>query len=214
VTIKPVELLSKKIPEIVNAAFAEIKTNGEAGDADAKQRYADLPSYPGALRVVLEGKGGADLYLVTEGSGFRTETKAPSAPVYLAIAVSAEAFELGLEELGDDVDAALARLRKRLVRVAPKRFNALLTKLAGEKLSFHVIIKDTPDFEEVRIKIASGSAQPPEKPGFTVSIDYSTIEALREKKLKPQQLMSKLQLSGDSARAMQLGMELMQRRGS
>jgi hypothetical protein len=212
VTIKPIELLSKKIPEIVNATFAEIKANGEAGDADAKQRYSDLPSYPGAARIVLEGAGGGDLYLVSEGTTFRTDTKAPSVPVLLAIGVSAEAFELGLEELGSEVDAALARLRKRLVRLQPKRFHALLTKVAGEKLNFHVVIKDTPDFEEVRIKIGTGTSEPPAKGTFTVSIDYSTLEALRERKLKPQQLMSKLQLSGDSARAMQFGMELMQRR--
>ncbi|MDB4986980.1 MAG: hypothetical protein JWN04_2158 [Myxococcaceae bacterium] len=164
--------------------------------------------------MVLEGKGGADLYLVSEGTSFRVDTKAPSVPVLLAIGVSAEALELGLEELGDEVDAALARLRKRLVRLAPKRFHALLTKLAAEKLSFHVVIKDTPDFEEVRIKIATGGSEPPAKPTFTVSLDYAVLEALRERKLKPQQLMSKLQLSGDSARAMQFGMELMQRRGS
>ncbi|MDB4973755.1 MAG: hypothetical protein JWN48_2096 [Myxococcaceae bacterium] len=213
-TIKPTELLSKKIPEIVNAAFAEMKASGDAGDADAKQRHGDLPSYPGAGRVVLEGKGGTDLYLVAEGTSFRADPKAPSVPVLLAIAAPNEAFELLLEELEGQLDAGLARLQKRLVRLAPKRLHALLTKVAGEKLNFHVVIKDTPDFEEVRIKIATGSATPPEKPTFTVGIDYAVIEALRARKLKPQQLMSKLQLSGDSARAMQFGMELMQRRGS
>ena len=213
-SIKPVELLSKKIPEIVNAAFAEMKANGDAGDADAKQRYADLPSYTGAAHIVLEGKGGADLYLVSEGTSFRADAKPPTVPVLIAIAVSNEAFELGLEELEDDVEAALGRLRKRLVRLAPKRLHALLTKIADEKLSFHLVIKDTPDFDEVRIKIATGSATPPEKPTFTVSIDYDTLEALRERKIKPQAIMSKLQMSGDSSRAMQFAMNLMQRRGA
>ena len=213
-TIKPIELLSKKLPEIINAAYAEMKANGEAGDADAKQRHADLPNFPGAFRVVLEGKGGADLYLVGENGAFRADSKAPAAPVLLAVAVSNEAFELGLEELEDEVNQLLAGLRKRLVRLSPKRFHARMDKLTNEKLKFHLVIKDTPDFEEVRVKIAIGGAEPPAQPGFTVTIDYSTLEALREKKLKPQALMSKLQLSGDSARAMQFGMELMQRRGS
>lgn len=213
-TVKPIELLSKKLPEIINAAYAEMKANGDAGDADAKQRHADLPNFPGAFRVLLEGKGGADLYLVGENAAFRADTKPPAAPVRLAVAVSNEAFELGLEELEDEVTAGLAWLRKRLVRVSPKRFSALMDKLANEKFAFHVVIKDTPDFEEVRVRIATGGAEPPAKPTFTVTIDYSTLEALRERKLKPQALMSKLQLSGDSARAMQFGMELMQRRGS
>jgi hypothetical protein len=75
-------------------------------------------------------------------------------------------------------------------------------------------MKDTPDFEEVRVKIALGDKEPPEKPTFTVTLDYDVFEQLRERKLKPQALVSKLQLSGDSSRAMQLIMQAAQRRSS
>lgn len=211
---KPTDLLTKKIPEIVNAAVAEMKSLGEQGDADAKQRHADLASAPGAARVVLEGKGGADVYLVSEGAVLSADTQKPSAPVLLALAVAAEAVELGLEELESELEQALAFVRRRLVRLSPKKTRAALDKLAGEQLSFHLVIKDTPDFEEVRVKIATGSAEPPEQPKFTVTVDWETLEQVRKRKLKPQVLLSKLQLSGDSARAMQLGMELMQRRSS
>lgn len=211
---KSTEFLTKKLPEAINAAHAEMKSQADQGDADAGQRYADLSAYPGAIRIVLEGKGGADLYLVSEGPEFRAETKAPSAPVLLTIALPAEAMEIGLEELASEVEQFLARLRKRLVRNAPQKTRALLDRIAQEKLRYHFVLKDTPDFEEVRFKVATGASEVPDKPGFTATLDYEIIEQLREKKLKPQAVLSKLQLSGDSTRAMQLVMELMQRRGA
>jgi hypothetical protein len=214
VTTKPIELLSKTIPEIVNAAVSEMKRNADRGDADAKQNYADLSGSPGAARVVLEGKGGADLYLVSESAQLRADSQPPSVPVLLAIALPAEALELALEEAEDKLTSVLARVQQRLARLSPKKTRALLDKLAVEKLSFHLIVKDTPDFDEVRVKIATGSAEPPATPKFTVTIDYDTLQQLRERKIKPQAVLSKLKLAGDSSRAMQLGMELMQRRGS
>lgn len=209
---KPIDLLNVKIPELANAAAAEMKTLGEQGDADAKQRHADLQSSTGAVRVVLEGDGGADVYLVSEGGQLRAAGQKPSVPVLLALAVPAEAAEVGLEELASELEQTLAFVRRRLVRQSPKKTRAALDKLASEQLSFHLIIKDTPDFEEVRIKVATGSDEPPAKPKFTVAVDWDTLEQLRARKLKPQALLSKLSLTGDSARAMQLGMELMQRR--
>lgn len=213
-SISPSELLKEKLPEIVNAAVAEMKQQGEQGDADAKQKHADLASAPGAAHVVFEGKGGLDLYLVSEGATLRVDSKPPSVPVLFAVAVAAEAVEVGLEELEDELTQGLAILRRRLVRLSPKKTRALIDRLAGEKLRFHLIIKDTPDFDEVRVKVATGSAEPPAQPTFTVTLDYDTFEQLKNGKLKPQAVLSKLKLSGDSARAMQLGMELMQRRGA
>ena len=210
----PNDILTKKLPEIVNAAVAEMKSLGDQGDAEAKQRHADLASAPGAARVVFEGKGGTDVYLVSEAAQVRVEKQKPSVPVLFAVAVAAEAVEVGLEELGSEVEQALAFARRRLVRLSPKKTRAALDRLASEQLSFHLVIKDTPDFEEVRVKIATGSAEPPATPKFTVTVDWNTLEQVRAKKLKPQALLSKLQMSGDSARFMQLGMEMMQRRSS
>jgi len=214
VSTKPTELLTKTLPELVNAAVAEMKTQGEQGNAEAKQNHADLASAPGAARFVLEGKGGTDVYLVSEGAQLRAESKAPNVPVLFAVAVPADAVEIGLEELESEVEQGMRLLRKRLVRLSPKKTRAALDRLASEQLRFHLVIKDTPDFDEVRVKIATGSAEPPAQPTFTVTVDYATFEQLRTGKLKPQALLSKLKLSGDSARAMQLGMELMQRRGA
>lgn len=212
-TVNLVELLSKKIPELVNAATAEMKANADKGDAELAQRYADLQGNSGAIRVVLEGKGGADLYLVSENGQFRADKSAPSGmPIWLAVGVDLEQANVGLEELEEEIEKGLAFMRKRLTRQNPKRTRAALEKLSKEALKYHMVIEDTPDFDEVRIKIGLGTNEPPEKPNFTVSIDYDSLAQVRDRKIKPQALLTKLKLSGDSSRFMTLLMELAQRR--
>jgi putative sterol carrier protein len=213
VTVNLAEILSKQLPELVNAATAEMKANADKGDAELTQRYADLQANAGAFRVVLEGKGGADLFLVSENGQFRADKSAPSGmPVWFAVGVNAEEANVGLEELEDELEKGLAFLRKRLTRQNPKKLRATLEKLSKEQLKFHVVIKETPDFDEIRVKVGLGANEPPEKPNFTVSIDYDTLAQVRDRKLKPQALLGKLQLSGDSSRFMALLMELAQRR--
>jgi putative sterol carrier protein len=214
VTTDPIALLTKQVPDIVNAAVSEIKALADGGDADAKQRHADLVRAPGAAHIVLEGAGGLDVYLVSEGAHLRADRTAPSVPVLLTVSLPAEAVEVALDELGGELANHIGQLRKRLVRLSPARTRAALDRLAQEQLKFHLVITDTPDFDEVRVKIATGSSEAPDKPAFTVGLDYATFEQLRARKIKPQALLSKLKLSGDSARAMQLGMELMQKRGA
>jgi hypothetical protein len=162
---------------------------------------------------VLEGKAKRDIQIVFEKGALTASEGAPRIPASFAFAVGYEEFEIALEELGPGIERGLARLRKRLVEASPKRARAGIDRLAGEKLLFHYVVKDTPDFEEVRVKVALGGGEPPEKPAFTVAVDYDVIEQLRAKKLKPQALLSKLQVTGDASRLLQLAMEALQKRG-
>lgn len=213
-TSDPIELFKETIPALFNAAYAEIRAQAESGDAGAKQRREELSAAPPlAVRVVLEGKVKKDIFIAFENGALKASDSAPSVPASFAFGIEQEALEIALEELGTDLERALDRLRKRLPQASPARARAAIDKVAAEKLLFHVILKDTPDFEEVRIKIALGGSEPPERPGFSVSLDYEVFEQLRARKLKPQAVLSKLQLSGDSSRAMQLLMGAIQRRG-
>jgi putative sterol carrier protein len=213
VTVNLVEILSKQVPELVNAATAEMKANADKGDAELAQRYADLQTHTGAIHVVLEGKGGADLYLVSDKGSFRADKSAPSGmPIWLSVGVKVEEANIALEELEEEIEKGLSFLRKRLTRQNPKKLRGVLEKLSQEQLKFHLVIEETPDFDEIRIKIALGGSEPPEKPNFTVSIDYDSLAQLRERKLKPQALLGKLKLSGDSSRFMTMLMELAQQR--
>jgi hypothetical protein len=211
VTQDPIEFVSEAIPGVFNAAVAEMKSAADQGDTDAKRRLAELGATTRAVRVSLEGKGGGDVYLLIKGNEMRSAKTPPSDPVTLSIAVAAEALEVGLEELGAEVEKGLSKAPRRLARLSAARVTTFLDKLSAEKLRFHYVLTDTPDFDEVRIKIGFGAPDTAEKPLFTVALDYDTLEELRERKLKPQALMGRLQITGDAARAMQLGMELMQR---
>jgi hypothetical protein len=68
VTNDPIEFISQAVPGLFNAGAAEMKAAAEAGDADAKKRHEDLLRTTRAVRVVLEGKGGADVYLLIKGA--------------------------------------------------------------------------------------------------------------------------------------------------
>ena len=96
----------------------------------------------------------------------------------------------------------------RFARTASARAEKLL---AGQKLEFHVIIKDLPDeAADVVIKVAIGADAPPDKPQFTAAISYDDLEDMREGDITPQQVLGRLRLTGDASRAMALGMMLMQ----
>jgi hypothetical protein len=211
----PTEFLKETIPNLFNEAHAEVRAAADKGDAEAKKKREEaLAAAPFAVRVVLEGKSKKDLYVVSEKGELRTVEGAPAGvPVLFAFALPEEAFDLALDDMEADLEKGLAKLRKRIPQLSPARARAGFERAAQEQLRFHFVMKDTPDFEEVRVKIAIGDKEPPEKPGFTVGLDYDVVEQLRAKKLKPQALVSKLQLSGDSARAMQLIMQAAQRRG-
>ncbi len=211
-TTDPVEFVSKFIPEVFNAGVADLRAAAEKGDADAKKRHTELLAHPAAFRVVIEGKGGADLYLVIQDGKMTSSSKAPGFDLMLALALPFDALEVGLEELQDDIKAAVPKIKKRIARMRPSEAAAITKRLQAEPLLFHQILKDTPDFEQILIKIAVGAGTPPVKPTFTVTVDYKTFEDIRTGKLKPQAIMGKLQMSGDFSRAMALGMEMMQRR--
>jgi hypothetical protein len=211
VTTDPIEFVSDSVPELFNAGVAEMKKAAEGGDEKAKRKLSELASTTKAVRVSLEGKGGGDVYLVIKDSAMKSSKAAPSEPVTLTIAAPAEALQIGLEETEDSLEKAFAKAPSRLARLSAGRVNTFLDKLSAEKLRAHYVLKDTPDFDEVRIKVGFGNGEIAEKPLFTVSVDYDTLEEVRERKLKPQAIMGRLQITGDAARAMQLGMELMQR---
>lgn len=212
----PSEFLKETIPNVFNEAHGEIREAANKGDAEAKKKWDELSAAaPMAVRVVLEGKKKKDLCVVFEKTELRTVEGVPAGvPVLFAVALPEEALEIALDEMEADVEKFLGKLRKRIPQGSPARTRAGIDRAAQEQMRFHFVMKDTPDFEEVRVKIALGDKEPPEKPTFTVALDYDVFEQLRERKLKAQALVSKLQLSGDSSRAMQLIMQAVQRRSS
>ncbi len=173
----------------------------------AKEALDDVLGSKGAVRLVIEGEG--EVWLVVEDGTMRSETARPDGYIvrmaFGFTAVAAKGAVALLEESGrmNDPEAPA-----RFARSASARAEKLLV---GQKLEFHVIIKDVPDGQEdVVIKIGIGTDTPPEKPQFTAAISYDDLEDMREGDITPQQVLGRLRLTGDASRAMALGMMLMQ----
>jgi putative sterol carrier protein len=210
VTTDPVELFEKAFPKAFNAGVAEMRKAAQAGDEKAQYKLSALEAEEFAAHLVLSGDDDDALYLVMERGAMHATRTAPKNAVRLGVALPKEALEIGLEELGAGVERMMGGIERGVSRLSVRRIKPALERFEAEKLRFHFVVKDTPDFAEVRIKVAVGSGEPPEKAGFTITVNFDTFEDIRKGKVKAQAIMSKLQISGDSARAMQIAMELMQ----
>jgi hypothetical protein len=212
VTTDPSELFEKVLPRAFNAGVEDMRKAAQAGDEKAKYKLPALEAEEFAAKLVLSGDDDEELYLLVERGTMRVSKSAPKNTVRLAVDVPREALEIALEELGSGFSRLESGIQRVASRLSVRRMKPAFERFEAEKLRFHFVVKDTPDFDEVRIKVAVGTGEPPEKPGFTVSVDFDAFEEIRKGKVKPQAIMSKLQITGDSARAMQIAMELIQQR--
>lgn len=175
----------------------------EDGPADALE---DVLASRGCVRFVVEGEG--EVWLsVDAGAMAAHDDKPEELPPRMAFAFSGDDARAALELLRESGRLEEREAHVRLARSASGRAEKLL---AGQKLEFHVIIRDVPDRDDVVIRVCIGGETPPEKPQFTAAISYDDIEDLREGDITPQQVIGRLRLTGDASRAMALGMMLMQ----
>ena len=174
---------------------------------DAKAQLDDVLGARAAIRVIVEGEGEAWIK-VDQGALTAGDARPDGVPVRAAIHVDAAAAR---EALGVLESSGRMQEEKGPLRFA-RMFSARVEKmLDGQKLEFHVVIKDVPDHDgDVVIKVGIGTDTPPAKPQFSAALSYDDLEDLREGDLTPQQLIGRLRLTGDASRAMALGMMLMQ----
>lgn len=209
----PATLLKKRVPEAFHAGLATMRRLAEGGDEKSQTKLSALQSEVFGARFVLEGDDADDLYLAVKDGQMTVGGEVPGVATRAALALPKEALDIALDELGEErLNKGLAKLEEGFSRFSVAKIKPVFERLAAENLRFHFVVKDTPDFDEVRVKVAIGSAEPPEKPTFTVTVDFDTFEDIRRGKVKAQAILSKLQITGDSAKAMQLAMELMQQR--
>ncbi len=205
-TQDPIAFFHEALPAHFHAGVEALKAATGPG---SKEALDDVLGSKGAVRINVTGDEGGEVWLVVEDGTMRAEKERPDGyPVRMAFAFTADAAKgaLGLlEESGRMGEAGSAT---RFAKVASARSEKLL---AGQKLEFHVIIKDVPDdADDVVIKIGIGTDTAPEKPQFTAAISYDDLEDVREGDLTPQQILGRLRLTGDASRAMALGMMLAQ----
>jgi hypothetical protein len=203
-TTEPLAFLKNEIP----AHFAKgIDALKAATGPTAKADLDDVLAARAALRIIVKGEGESWMR-VENGALTVHDSKPEGVPVRAAIELEGEVAReaLGLLTASGRLDDPHAP--KRFARMFSARAEKILE---GQKLEFHVILKDVPDRDEdVVIRIGIGTDTPPAKPQFTAAISYDDIEDMREGDLTPQQVIGRLRLTGDASRAMALGMMLMQ----
>ncbi len=168
----------------------------------------DIVGVRHATRLVLEGTSPRELYLAVD-SGALTLAESPpvSLPIRSAVALPEEAARLWLEEIVLAEDLTSEDAAVRAAKVASQRLD---DAVGDEPLEFHLVLTDTPDFDEVVIRIGLGVEEPPEEPQFTATVDWDTLQEVRAEGGGPQQLMmGGLRLAGDYSRAMELALGLM-----
>lgn len=210
-TTDPIAFVKNDIPELFNRGVAQYKERADGGDAKAKARYEDIAAARGAIRVVIEGEGGGEVWLGVSGGALSVQESRPAdLPVRFAIGAPADAAKAGLEELESAELLEREEAPRRLARTASAELEKVLE---GHKLEFHLTLTDLPaDPDEVTIRVGVGVDTPPASPKFTAKVSWDDIEDLRAGELTPQQLFGRLKLTGDASQAMALGMTLMQRR--
>jgi hypothetical protein len=207
----PLAFLRKDLPKLFNDGLAQLKERADGGDAKAKASYDDAAAARGAMRLVLEGDGGGELYLAVNGAKMTVLDSRPSdLPVRFVFAAPAEAARVGLEQLEEAGILESDKAARRFARTASAEIEKVLE---GHKIEFHVTLTDLPtDPDEVTVRVGIGVDTPPDKPKFTATVSWDDIEDVRAGDLTPQQLFGRLKLKGDASQAMALGMTLMQRR--
>lgn len=205
---EPLDFLRETVPALYAKGVAELEKRASS-DALWKKQLDDTLGAAGATHVVLEGPGGGELWMaVRHGKLTAHDSKPTDVPTRLAVAGPADGAKEGLAELlglgqHDNPEALL-----RLARATSARAEKLVEK---EKIGFHLIIKDVPDFDVVTIKCGVGLEDPPEKPGFTATVSYDSLEDMRAGDITPQQLfMTKTKIVGDATRLITLVMTAMQ----
>jgi hypothetical protein len=204
----------EKYVELFNRGVALLEARASEGD-EAQRVLDDVKGAKGAslLRFVEEDDGDAlEVWLALEGGVMSVvEAQPEGVPMRLSVAMPKEAAELWVSELEkrEELDSDEAA-----VRVARGASREIEEAVGEESLDFELILVDTPDFDEVRVKIALHAEEPPEKPTFTAQVRWDDLEDMREAGQNLQHLMmgGKLKLGGDYTRAMQVAMELMQKR--
>ena len=198
---EPLAFLESVLPAQFQKGIAALRASQAP---TAKEDLEDVLTATGCVRVVVEGEG--ERWVGVHEGAMTVDEAKPSMPVRGVFAFSGDAARGALELLEESGRLDDPKTPLGMARIASKKAEKILT---GQRIEFHVIIKDLPDdAEDVVIRCGLGVEEPPVKPQFTAAISYDDLEDMREGDLTPQQVIGRLKLTGDASRAMALGMTL------
>jgi len=203
----PVRFFREEFVELFNRGVSVLDRRATESER-ARSILEDVRGARGA--ALLRFEGGGDVWLrVEEGRMSAPDGPPEDLPLRLAVALPLEAASFWVAQLEEGARLEGDEAAVRAARSASKRVEEAV---GDEPLELHLVIRETPDFEEVRVRIGLGPSGPPDEPRFTATVQWDDLAAMRESGQGLQQLFmqGRLKLGGDYSRAMQLGMQLMQ----
>ncbi len=209
-TVDPIELCMRELPVRFAQAKMELEAQASGGDKRAQTRLADARASRVAARLVLEGEGGGELFVVNERTVLSVSRERPAAPaVHYALGVSAAAATRALHMLERGA-VTLDAEDGQPHRLGSAKADQLFTMY---KFGFELLLLGLPELGDVSLRIGLGRDLPAVAE-FRLSVGYADLALLREQRTGPQELFSsgKLTITGDVAKAMMLGMTLAQLR--
>jgi hypothetical protein len=200
----PLTFLRDELVPLLDAGLAELRGVGTE-PASAPPGFTTVRE---ALSVTLRGAPEQRVFLVLrDGLVHVADTVPADCLTRYACALPGAALGLWVEQYGAQFEPA--RLAGALARLCHPR---VLAMFAANPVSFELNVAAVPDLGPLQVTFALGRAELPTASDFRLSVAYPDLIQARLQGLTPQQLLAsgKLRLEGDVARAMGLGMMLMQ----
>lgn len=202
------ELLRSRLPALFAQGLADLQRRAAEGDGSAHERLAALAHGKAAALLRLVGPGGGELHLASDGQALGIEAAKVAEAFGHALSLPAAAARHGLGMLGQG-----ALEVQELVRAWAGLVSADARDLfAAATYAFELVITRVPVLGDLRMVVSLGNPSLPSTPEFVLSVDYDELEDAREQNQGPHQLFmaGKVQIDGDVAKAMMLGMTLAQ----
>lgn len=166
---------------------------------------ADTDASPpdGTMVVQLEGEGGGTWAIRAEGGALSASEGDGGGPIDLRLTQSVEDFRL-LLSAGGEADIVPAGASPVQVLLNGSALGDALAEVKG------TLVFEVPGLAG-RTFSTRAAFQDQAEPSATISVDAETLEAMRSGALPPPQAFfaGKIQIAGDQAFAMQVGMALM-----
>jgi hypothetical protein len=202
----PVSFLRERFVPLFERGVQILEERAAASESD-RVALDDVRGFSGATRIDLDGT--PRVWIAFDAGRVAIEESAPeNARVRTALDLPSALAERWIGEVllaagrRSEEEAALAA-----ARLVSKRTDAIV---GDDPLEFHLVLTGTPEAGDATLRIGLGSSEPPAAPRFTATIEWSDLEAMRERGENLQQLFlaGKLRLAGDYSRALVLAMQL------
>jgi hypothetical protein len=208
-TVDPVQFCEARLPALFDEARQGLEAAVQRGDTVANARLSALTSEKVQTRVRFAGGANDELWLLTDRAGLCVQRTAPAANGFgYAVEIARGAAVLAIDML-EQQQLDPERIARAMLVMGSTKAQALFS---AARVAFDVTISNVPVIGTTKLRLAFGRTDIPQRPDFSVHVEYDELEDARERGTAPHQifLAGKMRVDGDAAQAMRLAMTLAQ----